>query len=196
MKMRKIASIKLLASTASIMALLGASAYAADLPRKPYYAPPVVIAPIYSWTGCYVGANIGTAWGFAETNGSSETNTAFAGGGQIGCDYQMGPWVIGIRNMFDGTTGGGNTNWFDTLTPRAGYLVQPNVLLYVQGGAAWTETNNTTGWTVGGGAEWMFVPHWSTFLEYNYMDFGTSSGTFGSVRSNAQSVLVGLNYKF
>ena len=29
----------------------------------------------------------------------------FAGGGQIGCDYQFaGGWVIGFRNMFDGTT--------------------------------------------------------------------------------------------
>jgi opacity protein-like surface antigen len=28
---------------------------------------------------------------------------------------------------------------------------------------------NQTGWTLGGGGEWMFLPHWSTFLEYNYM---------------------------
>ena len=118
------------------------------------------------------------------------------GGGQIGCDYQIGQWVIGARNMFDGTTIRGGATWFDTLTARGGYLVQPNVLLYAQGGVAWAETTNSTGWTAGGGIEWMFVPHWSAFLEYNYMDFGTTSGTFGSVRSDTQTVLVGLNYKF
>ncbi|MGB8679857.1 MAG: hypothetical protein WCD59_19470, partial [Pseudolabrys sp.] len=26
-----------------------------------------------------------------------------------------------------------------------------------------------TGWTVGGGAEWQFLPHWSVFLEYDYL---------------------------
>ena len=29
-----------------------------------------------------------------------------------------------------------------------------------------------SGWTVGGGLEWMFAPGWSVFGEYNYMDFG------------------------
>ena len=35
-----------------------------------------------------------------------------------------------------------------------------------------------TGWTVGGGAEWMFAPHWSVFAEYNFMGFGTRSEAF------------------
>lgn len=196
MKRASVVSIALLAAATSVTALLGASAYAADLPQKPVYRQAVVMAPVYNWTGCYVGANIGVAWGFAEANGSFGTDTGFAGGGQIGCDYQIGQWVIGARNMFDGTTISGGATWFDTLTARGGYLVQPNVLLYAQGGAAWAETTNSTGWTVGGGVEWMFVPHWSAFLEYNYMDFGTTSGPFGSVRSDTQTVLVGLNYKF
>jgi hypothetical protein len=39
-------------------------------------------------------------------------------------------------------------------------------------------TNDRTGWTVGGGAEWMFAPHWSVFAEYNFMGFGTRSEAF------------------
>ena len=85
-----------------------------------------------------------------------------------------------------------NNQWFDTLTARIGYSFQPAWLLYLQGGGAWahTSTNITfggvqigqtshtgTGWTIGGGAEWMFAPHWSVFLEGNYMDFGSRSGT-------------------
>jgi outer membrane immunogenic protein len=74
-------------------------------------------------------------------------------------------------------------------------------------------SNNTTGWTVGGGVEWMFVPHWSVFLEYNYMSFGRSSATVFtpainfvptvcaagcsfSANANTSDVLVGVNYKF
>ena len=110
-----------------------------------------------------------------------------------------------------------HTHWFDTLTARGGYLVQPNVLLYVQGGAAWAErkldffnnagaqvgevSNTRTGWTVGGGAEWMFAPHWSVFAEYNFMGFGTQDVTCGgfcnvSAKANIQDVLAGVNYKF
>jgi outer membrane immunogenic protein len=224
---------------------LAQMALAADLPHRPAYSEPMMVAPGYNWTGCYVGGNVGAAWGRAEVTdvnsgaGVSGTNTGFAGGGQIGCDYQMGPWVIGIRNMFDGTSldnsatlgsgplagysSNGSTHWFDTLTARGGYLVQPNVLLYAQGGVAWAQrsqtisdptgvqvaaiSNNTTGWTVGGGVEWMFVPHWSAFLEYNYMNFGTSSGSWTDtgaclggcsvdVKADSQNVLVGVNFKF
>src|SRR5262249_26246293 len=131
------------------------------LPR-PAYVPP---APVpYLWTGCYVGGNIGGAWANVEvgdvaTGGTvSASNSGIAGGGQVGCDYQAGAWVVGFRNMLDATslsgsgtlstipftgTANSRTNWFDTLTVRGGYLVRPNLLLYVQGGAAWTNTNVT-----------------------------------------------------
>ncbi len=69
--------------------------------------------------------------------------------------------------------------------------------------------NSRTGWTVGGGVEWMFVPHWSVFLEGNYMDFGSTNRNlvspvgsvcqFGcgfSAKATATTVLVGVNYRF
>ncbi|MFY9837636.1 MAG: outer membrane beta-barrel protein [Xanthobacteraceae bacterium] len=236
----------------SSLAMLAAAAFApfasqiaiaADLgrppPPAPIYIPP---APVpYLWTGCYVGGNVAGAWSNAEvsdvaTGGTaSASNSGVAGGGQIGCDYQAGAWVVGVRNMFDGTslsgsgtlsttpftgTANSRTNWFDALTARGGYLLQPNLLLYVQGGAAWTNTNVTffdstgaqvgqfsndrTGWTTGAGAEWMFAPHWSVFGEYNFMGFGTQSAAFTacngscvrSTRANIQDAMVGLNYKF
>jgi opacity protein-like surface antigen len=111
-----------------------------------------------TWTGCYFGGNIGGAFGDASLSGPSGTvstdGSGFAGGGQIGCDYQFsGGWVVGIRNMFDGTSNkrsgtiasgplagdvvNFNNQWFDTLTARLGYAFQPAWLLYLQGGAAW-----------------------------------------------------------
>jgi outer membrane immunogenic protein len=224
--------------------VLGRAVSAADLPMKPAYRPAPILSPtpVYNWTGFYVGGNLGGAWGDLEVtdvaNGITTAPRAggFTGGGQVGYDYQMGSWVIGIRNLingadlrkntpYTGTTFAGtvnsHVNWFDALTARAGVLVQPNLLLYVQGGGAWTQwdvTFNTggtqvgeisgtkTGWTAGVGAEWMFVPHWSAFLEYNYVGFGTFSnavttcigatcGTW-SGKANLQNVLAGVNYRF
>ena len=245
MRMMRIYSLPLLAAVV-IGTAASQVASAADLGRAPPLAPAYapLAPPPYNWTGCYFGGNIGGAWPNVEvddltTGGSvSTSNSGVAGGGQIGCDYQAGQWwVFGFRNMLDATslsnsvafattpftgTSDSSTHWFDTLTARGGYLVAPNVLLYVQGGAAWTNTNvtffdgtgaqvgqisnNRTGWTVGGGAEWMFAPHWSVFAEYNFMGFGTQSAAFTAcapagcdvltAKANIQDALVGLNYKF
>src|SRR6266700_5254478 len=95
----------------SISALASVNALAADLPQRPAYKVPMAApAPVYNWTGCYVGANIGGAWGNINatdvTTGAtvSPRNSGFAGGGQVGCDYQMSQWVFGVRNIFDATS--------------------------------------------------------------------------------------------
>ena len=94
--------------TAAVIGLAASQASAADLPRKaPVYVPPA--PPPITWTGCYIGGNVGGIFarrsadlGFLEDS-ISDTNSGFAGGGQIGCDYHFaGGWVFGIRNMFDG----------------------------------------------------------------------------------------------
>ena len=236
---------RILLATVTIAALGSANALAADMGQRPVYKAPVMMAPAPTWTGCYIGGNIGGAFGDASLSGPGGTvstdGSGFAGGGQIGCDYQFsGGWVVGIRNMFDGTSNkrsgtiaGGplagdvvnfNNQWFDTLTARLGYAFQPAWLLYLQGGGAWahTSTNITaggvqiaqtshtgSGWTIGGGVEWMFAPHWSAFLEGNYMDFGSRDGTAFtavgttcapgcafSAKATETSVLIGVNYRF
>ena len=154
-----------LALLAAAIGLAASQASAADLPRKaPAYVPPA--PPPLTWTGCYIGANLGGAWGrfrlegpFGGSADQSTNNASFVGGGQIGCDYQFaGGWVIGFRNMFDGTTNSRDLafnvvaptgaiatgsadlsmRWFDALTGRIGYSWQPNSLLYFQGGAVWS----------------------------------------------------------
>jgi outer membrane immunogenic protein len=236
---------RILLATVAIAALGSANALAADMGQRPVYKAPVMMAPAPTWTGCYFGGNIGGAFGRASLDGPGGTvssdGSGFAGGGQIGCDYQFsGGWVVGIRNMFDGTSNkrsgtiaGGplagdvvnfNNQWFDTLTARLGYAFQPAWLLYLQGGGAWahTSTNITaggvqiaqtshtgSGWTIGGGIEWMFAPHWSAFLEGNYMDFGSRDGTAFtpvgttcapgcafSAKATETTVLIGVNYRF
>ena len=230
-------------TTLAVFSALSTAALAADLPvRAPAaYAP----APItrQMWTGCYIGGNIGGAFGDASISGVagsiSSNGSGFAGGGQIGCDYQFsGGWVLGLRNLIDATSNkrsatlvngplagnvvNFNNQWFDTLTGRLGYAVAPSTLFYFQGGGAWahTSTNVTaggiqigqtsatrSGWTVGGGFEWMFAPHWSWFLEGNYMDFGSKSGIAitpvacpagcaFTAKASESTVLSGVNYRF
>ena len=50
---------KLLIAGAALMALIGTSALAADMPLK---APPAPVAPAWSWTGFYGGINGGYGW--------------------------------------------------------------------------------------------------------------------------------------
>ena len=97
-------------SAIAVAAIFGLGAWqaasAADLPRR---APPAaaVYAPVSSWTGCYIGGNAGAGWGSGEISSSAGTisgstdSARFVGGGQIGCDWQTGAWVFGIRNMLD-----------------------------------------------------------------------------------------------
>jgi outer membrane immunogenic protein len=164
-------------------------------------------------------------------NDGFHTADGFVGGGQVGCDYQFaGNWVIGAQGMFDWTDLKGEhqallnlghiwhsrVSWFGTATARLGVTFVPTVLAYVKGGAAWVrneyqETGTVfrtadvtrSGWTVGGGLEWMFAPSWSVFAEYNFMDFGSkrvsfTPGTFSQTidQKNLQTVLVGVNYRF
>src|SRR6516165_5041636 len=75
------------------------SANAADLAMyAPAYAPPPP-APVYNWTGCYVGGGGGYAFwqqdSFVTANGVPVTASQSSGGrgwfgqGQVGCDYQF-----------------------------------------------------------------------------------------------------------
>jgi outer membrane immunogenic protein len=237
-----------LAATALATVALAQTASAADLPRGPVYkAPPAMVAIRPTWTGCYIGGNVGGAFGTASATDNvtgaevSGDGSGFAGGGQVGCDYEFGGgFVIGLRNMFDWTSNsksgtfpagafGGpagsavanfDNQWFDTLTGRVGYAVAPDWLLYFQGGGAWVHTstnvtyggiqygqtsNTRSGWTIGGGVEWMFAPHWSAFIEGNYMDFGSEDVNVTGFRSvvypvtfkaTESNVLVGVNFRF
>src|SRR4029079_15785441 len=157
--MRKISSF---IATAGVAVALSQAASAADLPRKaPAYVP--TPAPM-TWTGSYIGVNLGAGSGRLEFDGpfggsaSRNGDWVFAGGGQIGCDYQFAGSnsVICFRNIFDRKTHGRDRDftvttalgtatgtadfhnrWFDALTGRVGYSWGPG-LLYFQGGAVWS----------------------------------------------------------
>jgi outer membrane immunogenic protein len=77
--------------------VMSGAAHAADLPVLK--APPSV-APAYNWTGFYVGAHGGAAWAdnkFVDVLGATFTAQGGFGGGQIGYNWQTGPWVFGAE---------------------------------------------------------------------------------------------------
>src|ERR1700674_1712393 len=77
-----------LAATAALIALgAPAPALAADLGARPYSRAPAYAAPIYNWTGFYIGGHLGGA--FAGNNSLTGNNGRFLGGVQGGFDYQF-----------------------------------------------------------------------------------------------------------
>jgi outer membrane immunogenic protein len=138
--------------------VLGGSVFAAELPvGVPVYAPRAsVVPPLYSWTGCYIGPNVGGGWSGTTFKDATTliglgTNNAAAGvfgGGQVGCDYQYGWAVFGIQGMFDGIRATSNNiwpaqvavnttslRWVSTVTARLGIAPLPTLMVYLRGGA-------------------------------------------------------------
>ena len=144
-------------------------------------------------------------------------------------------FVVGVEADFQGTTMGSNNNnnnnfpfltpffgngggaaridWYGTVTGRAGITLSsfPTLLIYGKGGfaygdvrQAWWRTTQT-GWTAGGGLEWMFLPNWSAKVEYGYHELSGNNNNgfnFGFNVNNVNNrtrfhvIRAGVNYHF
>jgi outer membrane immunogenic protein len=152
----------------SALIALSGTALAADLPvATPVPAPYVAPLPLpFSWTGFYIGANLGAAWTqgrVSDSLGNSWSNAqqaVFAGGGQVGANYQFGWTVLGIEADFDWLANNHNSSntvstavgalqfsasnrWMTTLAGRLGAAAD-NWLFYIKGGGGWVGVNNPT----------------------------------------------------
>ncbi len=158
---------KLLLVGVALSALVAGPAMAADLPvRAPVYKSAPVIS-YYSWTGCYVGGNVGGVWatkewyddatpGFVGQSYGSQTQSGWLGGVQVGCNYQVGSWVFGLQGDYDWTnasSSNGNALFIgvtdyakiksiSSVTGRVGYAWD-RFLGYVKGGGAWEQDEYT-----------------------------------------------------
>jgi len=108
---------KLFLATTAFVVLAATSAGAADMTARPAYAPP---PPAYSWSGFYIGGNVGYGWGTAKddatesttmsgvvtrstTTSNSQEMNGVIGGVQAGYNYQLGTWVWGWETDFQGS---------------------------------------------------------------------------------------------
>ena len=186
---------KLLLATVALVAL-GATepALAADLAARgapyPYTKAPAYVAPLYNWTGFYIGGHIGGVFSANNNFGGLATgnngNGRFLGGLQGGADYQFNPnWVIGAEAQYSwiggnngsivfpgGTAYTNNQRGLGSVTGRIGYTWGPG-LMYVKGGYAYSDNHEQL--LVGGAP----------------VAFG-----FNSNHSNGYTVGAGLEYMF
>ena len=99
----------------------GGQALAADLPppvapRAPATYVPTTV-PVYNWSGIYIGANGGYAFGTSSwsnpaaglATGNFNTN-GFLAGGTIGANYQWGGAVLGVEGDWDWSNLDGTSN--------------------------------------------------------------------------------------
>jgi len=142
--------------------VLGGSANAADL-SMPFKAPPP--PPAFSWTGFYIGADVGYTWGKDHTTEYFTATQAFTGfqwdykansflGGVFaGGNYQIGGFVLGaegdiealrVKGGFYDPPGAGDTrmDWQGSFRGRAGFAVS-KALIYGTAGIAFGNISHT-----------------------------------------------------
>ena len=166
--MWRLARIVLLATTASAVSV---SAFAADLPARMEPVAPVAYVPAFSWSGFYLGGELG--WiqtnpkyttgalllgaPFLVTSGSDKNGLTY--GVMAGYNYQVGQLVLGIEGDFQGWTVGqirytavtgdfltARSKWGGSVRGRLGYAAD-HALFYVTGGAAFVSNETSIPFT-------------------------------------------------
>jgi outer membrane immunogenic protein len=207
---------------AGVALSVATAASAADMQARPYSkAPPAAVVAAYNWSGFYIGAMGGGGW---ETDAGS----GGFGGGTVGYNWQLpgSQFVFGvevdaagasIKDSFlvdVGVTQENKINAFGSVTGRAGFAIDA-ALIYAKGGWAWTNAKTSfsdgvitvsdsqthTGYTIGGGVEYMFAPNWSAKGEYMFTSLGSETYNFGGQPLDSGSfdfhtIKVGVNYHF
>jgi outer membrane immunogenic protein len=133
--------MKKLVCAIAFAGLIGAPAFAADMAVKGPAAP--APAPVYNWTGWYVGVNAGASMGNANTDfnvspvfingvgpftsghGFSDRSypDGFIGGGQIGYNWQYSPLiVVGLEADIQGALERDNPNLTHSFSDISGLV--------------------------------------------------------------------------
>jgi outer membrane immunogenic protein len=155
------------------------TAIAADL--APYYrAPPPVLVRAFSWTGFYIGANVGGAatsinelWSPLPSSATfgafpiagSTGGASFTGGFQAGYNWQFAPtWVAGIEGDWSWADARGNINQPWVLDP-SGAVVAGSV----------TSMSSTLDWVSSIRARLGYL------ITPTLMAYGTAGGAWGKI---------------
>ena len=168
----------------AVMSLAALPAFAADLPSRVTPAPsPIMAAPVYNWTGFYVGANAGYAWGSGDVTvlgnpavlsalslaglptGVSLDNDGFTIGVQAGYNYQINQFVLGAE---------ADANWVDGSDNR-GALGSTGLNYFSSSKVEWLSTIRAR----------------AGFAINNVLIYGTGGFAFGEAKSTVTLSLPG-----
>jgi opacity protein-like surface antigen len=173
---------------------------------------PVLANYPVNWTGWYGGAIGGADYGrgsmvFPGLSAADMRLAGFFGGGTLGYDYKIGPWVYGLEGNVSVTNANASTqcaplaadpnvqvplfqttchdnlNRIVTATGRLGYAWTPRTWQYVSIGT-----------------EFALTDHWWAKREYDWLDFGTKSLTLsdGTLVNSSERIAqgkIGLNHE-
>ena len=173
---------------------------------------PVVEAPGF-WNGFYIGALVGYHNESVDTiSGNGDGATL---GGYVGYNHRFNnDLVLGVEGDYnaafgDGWSGlGGELTQFGTVRARVGYAMD-RWLVYAAGGVAFVKFEpidgfsgpdvDETGWTVGGGVDYMITNNISARGEYLYMNFDDTFEEFNvpsGITTDVHNVRFGMGYHF
>jgi outer membrane immunogenic protein len=160
----------ILSAVAAVGAIAGiGAASAADLAARPYTkAPPVVVAPVYDWSGFYIGGQIGYDWrrdsnverllatGVPDGWRANSSPAGVVGGFHAGYNVQSGMMVYGLEADIEAADISGSglyslnggppitdhinskTDWQGSFRGRIG-VASNNVLFYGTGGVSFAD---------------------------------------------------------
>jgi outer membrane immunogenic protein len=198
--------MKKLATAIATVALVATPAFAAP----PAPAP----APVYNWTGWYVGGNVGANFGtdktdfnaapvtvescfklqclFNETSGLAGSDTVypggFVGGGEVGYNWQLSPiWVVGLEADFQGI----DNKESGTLTNNFSVTVVPGPGFFAFTGSTVLDYHTQIDWfgTVRGRIGYL----WGDGAVLTYVTGGLA---YGEVKINGTSAVSGTGMDF
>lgn len=155
---------KALVTVAALVAL-SSNAFAADLRARPYTKAAPMMAPIYTWTGFYVGGNVGYGWGsnnvavnslpvqnffgnanlmtLAATEGTgafSGNDGSLVGGAQVGYNMQSGSMVAGVEADIQWMNQGRSYARFSSTTGGGAIPAPIDTNLFASQGLDWLGT--------------------------------------------------------
>jgi len=213
---------------AAALLSVATAASAADIPARPYTkAPPPLVSPAYNWSGFYIGAMGGYGWDSGDSSGGFGGGTIGYNWQFPGSQFVFGIEVDAaggsIKDSLTEDIGGGvlateeiKINSFGSVTGRAGFAWDA-ALIYAKGGFAWANRKDSisvpaigvtisdsqfhTGYTIGGGLEYLFTPSWSAKAEYMYTSLSGETYNLGGFPLDSgtidfHTIKVGVNYHF
>lgn len=202
------------------LAAIAAPAMAADVvyQEPPAPAPIIPSAPVSTWAGPYLGAQIGYGFhGRVSGAGTTAETKGWMGGVFGGYNFQDGQLVYGVEGDINYSDIKGSSAAFGSRTTvdgsvrgRIGAAVTEDILVYGTAGVAAENQRITVGgaeqsrgligYTVGAGTDVKLTDDVFARAEYRYTDYGSKSydlpvaGT--GYDSSNHRVTVGLGIKF